>query len=96
MDHKMTKRLASMANKNKSKITSDFRSVLRICDAAEVVWAVWRDTDADDRTGLLLVKGEPIVKFIQDCGVGEEVVIDAIPCLNAEQAEALRRFLSRR
>jgi hypothetical protein len=43
MNHDHVRRVVEMANATIPNITDDFASIKRICDAAELVWAVWQD-----------------------------------------------------
>jgi hypothetical protein len=89
-------RLVAMANANIAKITTEFSSVKCICDAADLVWGVWQDPEEENGIGVMVVKGAPILEFIENSGVAEELIEDAIPCICAEQAEALRLVLDHR
>ena len=84
------RRIVGMANEVGKKLTGDFDQVRAICDGADIVWAVWPGGE------MMIVKGEAILQFIAQGGVAEELALTAIPCLSAEQAEALKQVLGER
>ena len=96
MNREQTRRIVELANKNEPMITSEFSSVRRICDAAELVWGLWPDSQAEDGVGMLVVKGELILENIMQTNVTKEVGMTAIWCACIEKAEALKQVLAAR
>ena len=71
--------------------------VKQIIDNAEVVFAVWTDRFAQDGVGHMLLKGQAIARqAVADNKIAVWTRIAAIPCNNAEQAQALLHELGER
>ena len=71
--------------------------VKQIIDNAEVVFAVWTDRFAKDGVGHILVKGQAIARqAVADNKMALSTRVAAIPCNNAEQAQALLHELGER
>ena len=56
---------------------------------AEVVFAVWKDRSAKNGVGLKLIKGQQLARQVLANNRGIPARLAAIPCMEAEQAEAL-------
>jgi hypothetical protein len=68
--------------------------VKEIVDGAEVVFAVWQDKSAKGGVAYMLIKGQDLARqILADNKVEISARTTAIPCIEAEQAEALRREL---
>jgi hypothetical protein len=71
--------------------------VKQIIDSAEMVFAVWTDRFAQDGVGHMLVKGQGIARqAVADNKMALSTRVAAIPCNNAEQAQALLHELGER
>ena len=81
---------ADLANANRAIITSDFASVRAIVDSASVVFGVWQDAAEPNGVGMLVVKGQALLRNIVADGEARPVEMNAVPCTCAGQAEALR------
>jgi hypothetical protein len=94
MDLERIRKLVEMANENarllKGRGIDDLREHLR---GTDIVWGVWQNPAAEYGIDLMIIKGEPVLRFIVGSGVPEELSQTAINCRSAEEAEALRRCL---
>src|SRR5215475_13157271 len=71
--------------------------VKEIIDGAQVVFAVWQDQTAERGVGFMLIKGQALARHILADNEGEiRMRTTAIPCMEAEQAEALLHELGER
>ena len=71
--------------------------VKQIIDSAEMVFAVWTDRFAQAGVGHMLVKGQGIARqAVADNKMALSTRVAAIPCNNAEQAQALLHELGER
>ena len=69
---------------------SRYDLVKQIIDSAEMVFAVWTDRFAQDGVGHMLVKGQGVARqAVADNKMALSTRVAAIPCNNAEQAQAL-------
>ena len=66
-----------------------YEMVEEIVEGAEIVFAVWQDRSARDGVGYMMVKGRAIARQAVAVKKSVSTRIAAIPCQNAEQAEAL-------
>ena len=66
-----------------------YEMVEEIVESAEIVFAVWQDRSARDGVGYMMVKGQAIARQAVAVKRSVSTRIAAIPCQNAEQAEAL-------
>lgn len=78
------------ANAVRSRITTDFATVWKIIVENDLVFAVWQDPTERDTVGTLIIKGKGRLEQIASSGQAEDLLWTAIPCISAEQAEALR------
>jgi len=71
--------------------------VKEIVDGAQVVFAVWQDQTAEGGVGFMLIKGQALARqILADKEGGIRMRTTAIPCMEAEQAEALLHELGER
>ena len=64
--------------------------VKEIVAGAQVVFAVWQDKTAEGGVGFMLIKGQTLAHRLFACNDGGiRTRTAAIPCIQAEQAEAL-------
>ena len=71
--------------------------VRQIIDSAEMVFAVWTDRFAQEGVGHMLAKGQGIARqAVADNKMVLSTRVAAIPCNNAEQAQALLHELGER
>ncbi len=84
--------IVASANANRAKLTTSIEPVRQILDASDVVFGVWNDAVEPDGVGMLLIKGHQKLREIMASGT-QGCAISGIPCINIEQAEALRQVL---
>jgi hypothetical protein len=96
--------IVEMANANQALMDGTIGPVQRIIDSAEIVFAVWQDPDAPHGVGMLLIKGKHRLKAIAAgdnaappgtlaLSISTRCRVNAVACVCAEQAEALRQEL---
>ncbi len=84
--------LVELANANASKLNG-FPAVRDCVDRADVAIAIWQDRSRPEGIGLLVVKGNDIVRTAtahHEAFVGN---VTAIRCIDADQAHALREVI---
>ncbi len=79
----------ALANKRREQINGDFGVVRQIVEGADLVFAVWNDPGSTYGVGYKIVKGLHRLREIAGDNRLSELRFDAVPCVCAEQAEAL-------
>ena len=85
--------LVDMANENAALMDGTLAPVLRLVAEHDLVFAVWPDRHTPDGVGTMIVKGANRLRAIVADYQTQPVTVTAVKCVNAEQAEALRRHL---
>jgi hypothetical protein len=88
--------IVAKANDNHSRIEEakvPLDVVKEIVAENDIVWGVWHDPRQPGNAGLSVIKGHEKLSLIADGTRPESIKLDAIPCLEAEQAESLRLML---
>src|SRR5215213_5683729 len=85
--------LVDLANANENRMGGTMTPVLQLIAENEVVVAVWQVAREPDGVGMLLIKGANRLGDIIAAGKGAAARMSAIKTIDAEQAEALRRFM---
>ncbi len=88
--------VAHMANENAKILTGRYLEVQAIIDRHEIVFAVWQDFNEPQGVGILLVKGKNDIREIAVSDAASLKMMTAIPCIEYEQAEALRLHIGER
>jgi hypothetical protein len=96
MDQEFVLRLVNMANANEKVMDGSMEPVKRIAAEADVLFAVWQDPEEEYGVGYLIVKGEKLLKSIVTSGDDKHARINAIKCIEKEQAVALKRLIGLR
>ena len=86
--------LVDLANKIRPTLTGDFREVRQMIDAVQMAFAVWQDPTAPDGVDFMAVKGVQHMREIIASNRSKALSMTAIPCVCAEQAEALRLVIA--
>jgi hypothetical protein len=82
--------LARLEDKHQGRV----RLIKRLVEHAELAFGVWQDPTEPEGVGMLVVKGREVLERMQICPDGSRRVRwTAIPCIEAEQAVALRDFI---
>jgi hypothetical protein len=68
-----------------------WRHVRDLVDRHEVVIGVWQDAAEPDGVGQMIIKGDRLLRAIGAGDTGRFTSISAIPCIQAEQAVALKQ-----
>ena len=92
----LKKQAVVVANEVGKTLTGDFAEVEKLVEANAVVFAVWPDAEEPDGVGLMIVKGQQRLRSIIANGRRDTVKFTAIPCIEAEQAMALKRVAGER
>jgi hypothetical protein len=87
----LTRLVVESANANRAILTGDFEQVRQMVDGHDVVYGVWQDAAEVDGVGMLLIKGEQLLRHIVADAKTVSCSIVGIPCVEAAQAEALRQ-----
>jgi len=90
------RRMVDLANKTRGHLTGDFAQVWEIVVNNEVVVAVWQDACEPDGIGMLLIKGEDLLRQSVENNRTLSARTAAIPCVELKQAVALRNKVRRR
>ena len=86
--------LIDLANKIRPTLTGDFRQVQQLVDGVQMAFAVWQDPTAPDGVGFMAVKGVQHMREVIASNRSKALSMTAIPCVCAEQAEALRLVIA--
>ena len=99
MNPEMLKQLAEKATANEVALWAravdgkvPVSEVRKIVDSADVVFAVWPDDTNPGGVGHRIVKGEHLMTNIVADGFGQTYAVDAIKCLEEDDAGALEDF----
>ena len=84
------RRIVELANETRDHLTGDFAQVWEIVANNDLVVAVWQDVREPDGVGLLLIKGEDLLRQSVENTRAVSARTAAIPCIEYEQAVALR------
>ena len=85
-------KLAKAANANQSAIkVGGMKKVAELVEQHSLVFGVWQDKAKPNGIGYSVVKGVSLLKVVVGSAVPVDMTWTAIPCIDAEQAEALRR-----
>ena len=88
------RQLVEKANLNRHMLDGSTDSVKDILAQSDVVIGVWQDTESPHGVGMHVIKGQRVLGEIMAGGKPINVKIDAIPCVNMEQAIACQDVLS--
>jgi hypothetical protein len=80
--------ILGIANRNQARMGGTLGQVKQIIDGAELVFAVYPDNDSLDGIGMLVLKGERLLKECFASGASVSVRVSAVSCVNVEQAVA--------
>lgn len=83
--------VVASANAQRMVLDGSFEQVREMVNANDLVFGIWRDAAEPDGIGMLLVKGEQRLREIVASDKPVACSIVGIPCVVAEQAEALRQ-----
>jgi hypothetical protein len=91
----LKRRAVEMANANNDEMDGTMERVKRIIADNDVVFAVWQDQTEGDGVGMLIVKGQALLRrCIAEGAI--QARMSAIKCVCGEQAEALQRVCGER
>jgi hypothetical protein len=79
-----------VANEVRETLTGDFREIEDLIVHHDIVVAIWQDSTEPDGVGMLVIKGQQRLREIST-DEPQKVSFTAIPCIEFEQAEALRQ-----
>jgi hypothetical protein len=80
--------ILGIANRNQARMGGTPGQLKQIIDGAELVFAVYPDDDSSDGIGMLVLKGERLLKECFASGASVSVRVSAVSCVNLEQAVA--------
>jgi hypothetical protein len=80
--------ILGIANRNQARMGGIPGQLKQISDGAELVFAVYPDNDSSDGIGMLVLKGERVLKECFASGASVSVRVSAVSCVNPEQAVA--------
>lgn len=99
MNREMLMQLVVKANANELALWAcavdgkvPVKEVRKIVDGADVVFAVWQDDTKPSRFGHRIVKGEHLLTNTAAEGPGQSHAVDAIKCLQEDDASMLEAF----
>ncbi len=90
------RRLVDLANRNEAAMDGTTEPVRRIVAEGDVVFAVWQDPEEEFGVGYLIVKGAKLLKEIVASQKPQAIRTNAVKCICAEQAIALKQVLGDR
>lgn len=86
--------IVEAANRTGTEMAGCGIEALRLLVAAhDVAFGVWQDRWELDGIGMLLLKGQQTMREVIVDNKAKAVTLTAIPCLCAEEAEAMRRVI---
>ena len=85
--------IIARAEETSEHLTGGFGKIDALLEDYSLVFAVWPDKNFSDGAGVLVVKGEYLLRGLSGSLVANGVLWTALACVSAEQAEALRRLI---
>lgn len=93
MEESILKRLVALANEciaaGYPETVAELRNVIETYD---VVFGVWQDDEEPNGVGTMFIKGEATMRDIIESNTGQPLRHTVIPCLDVDQAEAIREM----
>lgn len=88
--------LVAMANRNGEMLDGSMKQIKRLIKDADVAIAVWQDFSRPNDVGLLVIKGQRLVREAVATNTSFEGKVTAIPCIEETQARALLQVCGER